>query len=275
MRRAWKAVVWWLLMLPLLILILFPFAVMLSTAVKPADEVFTYPPRWLPGRLEFANFARMWTDVGFGVALINSLAVSLGSTLVCVVVAIPAAFALARLRFIGKGAFRQFLLITQMLSPVVLIIGLFRLMASMGLVDELWSLILAYAAFNLAFATWMLQSYFQSIPRELDEAARIDGARWHQRLWYVQMPLAAPALGVTAIFTFVNAWNEFVLALTLVHSEDKLTLPVRIFALVGGAYHVDWQIVMAATLLTTAPVAVMFCLLQSSMTRGLTLGAVK
>ncbi|MDX6748686.1 carbohydrate ABC transporter permease [Geminicoccaceae bacterium 1502E] len=273
--RARRSLLYWLLLSPLVVIILFPYAVMLSTALKPAEEIFVFPPTWLPSRAAFANFLSMWEAAAFGPALRNSLLVSVGSTLVCLAVAVPAAYATARMRFAGKGVFRQLLLLTQMLSPIVLVIGIFRLMASLGLVDQLWSLILTYAAFNLAFAIWMLQSYFASIPKEIEEAAWIDGASRWQSIVRVFLPLAMPAFAVTSIFTFVNCWNEFVLALTLLRSADSYTLTLKIFSMVGGAYRIDWHHVMAATLLATVPVAVVFAWLQRGLVRGLAMGAVK
>lgn len=274
-QRARRSLLYWLLLSPLAAVILFPYAVMLSTALKPAEEIFVFPPTWLPSRAAFGNFVSMWEAAGFGPALWNSLLVSVGSTLVCLAVAVPAGYAVARMRFAGKGAFRQLLLVTQMLSPIVLVIGIFRLMASLGLVDQLLSLVLTYAAFNLAFAIWMLQSYFASIPKELEEAAWIDGASRRQSVLLVFLPLALPAFAVTAIFTFVNAWNEFVLALTLLRSAGSYTLTLKIFSMVGGAYRIDWHHVMAATLLATVPVAVVFAWLQRGLVRGLAMGAVK
>ena len=270
-----RTALYWLLLSPVLFLSLFPFAVMLSTALKPADEVYSYPPRWLASRLAFGNFAQMWEATGFGRALANSLLVSIGSTVVCLLVSIPVAYALSRRRFRGEGLLRRFLILTQMLPPIVLIIGLFRLMAAMGLVDQLWSLILAYAAFNVAFTVWMLQSYFDTIPRDLEDAARVDGASTWQALVYVVLPLAAPAIGVTGIVCFVSGWNEFVLALTLLRSPERLTLTMKVFLLVTGAYHVDWQLVMAAALATTLPAAVIFSAVQRYMVRGLAVGGVK
>lgn len=265
----------WLALAPLTAVILFPYLVMLSTALKPDDEIFAFPPTWLPGQIALANFARMWQASGFGQAMLNSLIVSVASTVFCLLVAVFAAYAMARLRFRGQRTFSLLLLVTQMLSPVVLIIGLFRLMAALGLVNQLWSLILAYAGFNLAFSIWMLQSYFRTIPRELEEAACLDGADWLTSLRLIFLPLAAPALGVTAIFSFVNCWTEFVLALTFLRSPEKLTLTLRVASLVSGAYHVDWNLVMAATLVATVPVAIVFALLQRYLVRGLALGAIK
>lgn len=273
--RPLRSLVSWLILSPLLLAALFPFAVMVSTALKPRAEILQTPPSWLPSVARPQNFLDMWSAVGFGPALLNSALVSLGATALCLLVAIPAAYAGARLRFRGQGLFRQFLLVTQMLSPIVLVLGIFRLMARMGLVDSLSALVLAYAAFNLAFAVWMLQSYFRTIPRELEEAARIDGASPLQSLRLVFLPLAAPALGVTAIFVFIYCWNEFVLALTLLRSTDKYTLTIQVFSLVGGRYSVEWDHVMAATLLASVPVAVVFALLQRYLVRGLALGSVK
>lgn len=274
-RRARKSLLYWVFLLPLAVLNLFPFAVMFFTAVKPRDELFVYPPVWLPTRFAWENFAEMWTKTGFGHALVNSLVVSVTSTLLTIAVGIPAAYALSRLPFRGKGAYRQYLLITQMISPIVLVVGLFRLLVQTGMVDSLIPLILTYAAFNLAFTTMMLQSYFTTIARDLEEAAWMDGASRRQSLVRIFLPLAVPAITVTAIFTFVNAWNEFVLALTMLRSESNYTLPLQVFAQVAGRYQVEWHHVMAASFLATVPVAIVFSLLQRFLIRGMSAGAVK
>jgi multiple sugar transport system permease protein len=273
--RARRSLVYWLVLAPLILIILFPYAVMLSTALKPADEIFSFPPTWLPSRPAFGNLVSMWQAVGFGQALANSLVVGIAGTLICLCVAVPAAYASARLRFAGRGLFQQALLVTQMLSPIVLVIGIFRLMAALGLIDQLWALILTYAAFALAFCIWMLQAYFAAIPKELEEAAWIDGATRAQSILRIFLPLALPAFAVAGIFTFINCWNEFVLALTLLRSADQATLPLKIFTMVGGAYRVEWHHVMAATLLATLPVAIVFAWLQRWLISGLAMGAVK
>jgi multiple sugar transport system permease protein len=265
----------WLVLSPLLVIILFPFAVMLFTALKPRAEVFSYPPRWLPTELHWQNFVEMWQATDFGTALWNSTLISLGSTLVVLILSVPAAYAMARTNFAAKQPFRQFLLATQMLSPILVVLGIFHLVVSIGLVDNKFALVLIYAAFNIAFAVWMLQSYFASIPVELEEAALIDGCTRWRAIVSIFVPLAAPAMVVTSIFTFINSWNEFVVALTLLRSQSNFTLPLRIFSLVGGRYTVEWQQVMAATLLATLPVAIVFSWLQRYLVRGLTVGAVK
>jgi multiple sugar transport system permease protein len=270
-----RSVLIWLVLSPLLVIILFPFAVMLFTALKPRAEVFSYPPRWLPTELRWQNFVEMWQATDFGTALLNSTLISLGSTLLVLILSVPAAYAMARTNFAAKQPFRQFLLATQMLSPILVVLGIFHLVVSIGLVDNKFALVLIYAAFNIAFAVWMLQSYFASIPVELEEAALIDGCTRWRAIVSIFVPLAAPAMVVTSIFTFINSWNEFVVALTLLRSQNNFTLPLRIFSLVGGRYTVEWQQVMAATLLATLPVAIVFSWLQRYLVRGLTVGAVK
>lgn len=268
-----RTIVAWAALSPLMVLVLFPFAVMFITAVKPATEVLS--PTWWPSDFRWYNFVEMWEATNFGTALFNSVYVAVLSTLLALAVSIPAAYALNRFRFRGKGAFRQFLLITQMLSPIVLVIGLFRLVIWLGLLDNINSIAFVYGAFNIAFTVWMLQSYFATIPKELEEAAWIEGASPVTALRMVFLPLALPAMTVTAIFSFINAWNEFVIALTMLRSQDSYTLPIQIFSLVAGRYTVEWHHIMAATIVATVPVAILFAWLQRYLVRGLAMGAVK
>jgi multiple sugar transport system permease protein len=274
-RKLRRSILYWAILSPLVVVIIFPFAVMFVTAFRPRSELFVYPPTWTFSEIRWENFVEMWDKTGFGGALLNSLYVSVTATLIALILSIPAAYAMSRYRFVGKGAYRTFLLMTQMMSPIVLVLGLFRLMAAMGLVDTLNSLVLTYAAFNMAFTIWMLQSYFNSIPRDLEEAAWMDGASHFTSLVKVFLPLAVPAMVVTAIFTFINSWNEFVLALTMLRSSENFTLPVQIFSQVAGRYQVEWHHVMAATVLATVPVAIVFSWLQRYLIRGMALGAVK
>lgn len=273
MSKMRRTVISWLVLSPLVIVILFPFAVMLINALNPETEVLR--PTCCPSEFLVANFVTMWRATNFGQALLNSLYVSAVSTIAAIIVSIPAAYALSRYRFAGRGAYRQFLLISQMLSPIVLVIGLFRLLASLKLLDNLNSVALVYAAFNIAFTVWMLQSYFSTIPKDLEEAAWMEGASRTQTLVKVFLPLAVPAMTVTAIFAFINAWNEFVIALSVLRQQEAYTLPIQIFSLVAGRYTVEWHHVMAAAFAATVPVAIVFAWLQRYLVRGLALGAVK
>jgi multiple sugar transport system permease protein len=275
-----RSVLCWLALSPLIVLVLFPFAVMLSTAVKPIDEVMAWPPRWLPTRIAWNNFHDMWVAADFGTAVFNSLFISIMATVLAIAVAVPAAYAISRLPFRGRGLYRQFLLVTQMLSPILLVLGLFRMAAAIPwgdgtLVDTRLVVIVIYGAFNIAFAVWMLASYFATIPRDLEEAAWIDGCTRIGAVLRIFLPIAVPAISVTAIVTFVAAWNEFTVALTMLRDPGKLTLTLRVVNLVAGRYSVQWNQVMLATLLATLPVAVIFAALQRYLVQGLTLGAVK
>jgi multiple sugar transport system permease protein len=273
-RRSRSALIWAMLS-PIMVLALFPYLVMVSTALKPANEVFAYPPRWFPTHLDFSNFSLMWRDAGFGTALFNSLYVSVGATIVTLLVAIPAAYGMARYSLPGKRWLYLFLLMSQMISPVVLILGIFRMMALLGLVDDLEALIFANAGFGTTFAVWMLLSYFKTIPPEIEEAARMDGANWFSMIRRVFLPMAMPAVGVTAVFIFITSWTDFVLAFTLLRSDDNLTATMKLFYLVSGTYHVAWNEVMAATLVAVTPVTIVFILLQKRIVTGLSAGAVK
>jgi multiple sugar transport system permease protein len=275
MSKTKRSILYWIILAPLVIVILFPFAVMFVTAVRPRDELFVYPPTWGFSEFRWENFAEMWVKTNFGGALLNSLYVSITATGAALVLSIPAAYAMSRYRFVGKGLYKNFLLMTQMMSPIVLVLGLFRLMMTLGLVNDLNSLVITYAAFNMAFTIWMLQSYFNSIPRDLEEAAWMDGASHLTSLIRIFLPLAVPAIVVTAIFTFINSWNEFVLALTMMRSAEDFTLPVQIYSQVAGRYQVEWHHVMAGTVLATVPVAIVFSWLQRYLIRGMALGAVK
>lgn len=270
-----KALLCWLALLPLIALNLFPFLVMLSTALKPASEVLSAAPAWLPSRYAWSNFAAMWRNSGFASAFLNSVYVSAVSAFFAVLVSVPAAYAVARYRFRAKGLYRDFLLVTQMLPPVVLVLGLFRLAAWLGLLNSLTALLLIYGAFQIAFAIWMLQSYFASIPVDLEEAAWLEGASRLRSACTIFLPMSLPAIAVTTIFAFINAWNEFIVALTMLRDQSNYTLPIQIFALVAGRYQVEWEQVMAAALVATVPVALLFAWLQRYLVVGLAAGAVK
>ncbi len=248
---------------------------MVLTAIKPAAEVFTFPPRWLPSRIAWENFPQMWEATNFGRALWNSLVVATLSTLLAIALAVPFAFALSRFSFKGKGVLSIVLLATQMLSPVVRVLGLFRLAVAAGLNDTHAALVIYYAAFNLAFAVWMLRSYFESIPIDIEEAAWVEGASRTQALIKVFLPLALPAMAVTAIFSFINAWNDFVLPLTILRTPEKATLTLEVVNLVAGRYDKEWQQIMAAALVATMPVTLIFAWLQKYLLKGLSGGAVK
>lgn len=275
MTKAKRSILCWAALSPLLIVAIFPYATMLSTALKQKDEVFAVDQSWLPRGLYLDNFTRLLFERNFGQAVLNSLTISLGATLLSLAVAIPAAYALTRLSVPGKPYFRNYLLITQMISPIVLIIGLFRMFAYFGMINSQTSVIIAHSAFYMAFAVWMLQSYFATIPRELEEAAWLDGAGRFTGFVRVFLPLCLPGVVVTALFTFVSSWNEYAMSLTFLRDASQQTAPVQIAFLTGTLYQIEWELIMAATLIASLPVAIIFAFIQKYLIGGLALGGVK
>jgi multiple sugar transport system permease protein len=257
-----------------LVVSIFPFAYMLLTALRPRAEIFLYPPTWLPQTWAWENFVDVWTAAPLFKYITNSIIVAGGATVLNLALAVPAGYALARLRFPGATLFAQLLLVIQMFSPVVLIIGLFRFMASAGLMDTHLSLILTYAALSVSFSTWFLAGYFRSVPREIEEAAMVDGSSRVGALVRVILPMSAPGLVAATVFAFIWAWNDFVIALTFISSPDKRTLPLGIYSFLGQ-YTIEWHYLMAAALIAVIPVVILFLMIERFLVKGLTAGGVK
>lgn len=272
-----RSLSWWLLLILLLgvlVISIFPFTFAFSTALRPRSELFRFPPTWLPDTWTWKNFVDVWSAVPLLQFVRNSLVVALASTALNVFAAVPAAYAVARMDFPGKNLFRQILLVTQMFSPVVLVIGLFRFMSRAHLVDTSASLIVTYAALSLAFSVWFLSGYFESIPAEIEEAAMLDGCSRMGALVRVVLPMAMPGVVAALVFAFIWSWNEFMIALTFISTPDNRTLPLGIYSFLGQ-YSVDWHYLMAAALIAGIPVLVLFMLIEKHLVKGLTAGAVK
>jgi multiple sugar transport system permease protein len=217
----------------------------------------------------------MWGS-GFGItsSLRVSLEVAGGATVVVLLAAVPAAYYTARQRFRGRGLFLLVVLITQMLQPTALIVGIYKEFLSFHLVNTIWSLILVNSGFNLAFAVWILNAYVGAIPVELEEAAMVDGSSRLGALRRITLPLAMPGVVTALIFTFIAAWNEFVVALTLTTGSAVMPLTVRLDSFIGQ-YTVDWQHLFGASVVATIPVLILFALIERRVVGGLTAGSVK
>lgn len=255
-----RSLLCWGALLPLIALNLFPFAVVLDTIHRRGSDSDLV-----------AFWIGMWHRTELGAALFNSLIVAVSTAFLSTLLALPTAYAFSRGRFRGRRAASQALLGSQMLAPLMLVLGLSQMVAAAGLTDTKLALIGIYSAFQLPFAIWMLRGYIDAIPLELEEAARLDGASRLQILGRIVLPLSMPAIAVTATFAFITAFNEFVLALTLLRSSANFTLPVRVNALTAGRYAVEWPDVMAAVLVASLPVMLTFVWLQRYMMRGLRL----
>ena len=270
MRRAGRTVAGQLVALALLA----PYLVMLLTALKPEAELRTSPPRLLPSDWQPGNFVTVLADPGFQSWLRVSLVVAALSTALVVLAAVPAAYHTARRRFRGRTAFLLLVLVTQMFSPTALVVGLYREFFELDLVNTYSALILTNAAFNLAFAVWMLRAFFASIPREVEEAAAVDGCGRLRTLVSIVLPLARPGIVTVVIFAFIAAWNEYVVALTLMTDPDMKPLTVGITSYVT-AYVQHWNLLFAASTLAIVPVVVLFALIEPYLISGLTAGSLK
>jgi len=269
----------WVFLAFLLAYAVIPMLWMLSTSLKTQFGALQQPPRWIPENPTLAQYRLLlspFNDVGrdFLRYLLNSLWVSTATTVLGVLVAVPAAYAFSRFRFPGRNALFFTVLVRNMFPLVVFLIPLFILMKNLHLVNTHWSLIITYLTFGLPLSIWLLKGFYDNIPPQLEQAARIDGASRFQAFWLIVMPLSSPGIIATAIYAFIQAWNEYVYATTFLTDDRLLTLPVglqRFFA----EYSTNWPGLMAASFIMSVPVVVMFLLLQKYFVRALTEGAVK
>ena len=263
----------------LTIFALLPMAWMLITSLKTQFAALQYPPQWLPRNPTMEQYILLLSPgnpVGreFLRYLFNSLWVSFASTALGVVVAVPAAYAFSRFRFPGRNLLFYSVLLRNMFPAVVFLMPLFIMMRWLGLVNTQASLILTYLTFGLPLSIWLLKGFYDNIPVQLEQAARIDGASRFQAFILIVMPLSSPGIIATAIYSFIMAWNEYVYALTFINNAERLTLPVglqRFFT----EYATNWPGLMAASFIMSVPVVALFLVLQKYFVRALTEGAVK
>jgi multiple sugar transport system permease protein len=255
-------------------LFLAPYLEMLITALKPHDELYKIPADYLPSSFDWMNFVRVWDEAPVASYLRSSIVIAACATLLALAVSLPAAYYTARNRFRGRGAFMLLVIVTQMFAPTALVIGIYREFISLGLVNSYAALIIVNAAFNLAFSIWILNGYISTIPVELEEAAQIDGCSQLGVLRRVTLPLALPGIVTAVIFTFIAAWNEFVIALTLAQTPDIEPLTVGVTTFIGQ-YEVQWQYLFAASLFAVVPVVLLFIVIERWLVGGLTAGSVK
>jgi N,N'-diacetylchitobiose transport system permease protein len=258
---------------------LFPIFYMVSTSLKPPTEIFSLTPHLLPSHPTFSNYRAVFSGSAAGIPywtfLKNSLFVTISAVVLSSLIALLAAIAVARFRFRLRTTYLIMLLIVQMLPQQALVIALFLDYKSWNLLDSLIGLIFVYTAFALPVTIWMLRNFVATVPKELEEAAAMDGAGPYKVFWRVLLPLVAPGLVATSVFAFIFAYNEFVFALTfLLTDEPKYTLPLFVdyfYTRNGG----DWGAIMAASTLFTIPVMAFFLLVRGRMANGLIAGAVK
>jgi multiple sugar transport system permease protein len=256
------------------IIFLIPYIRMLTTSLTPNSELYSIPAEYLPTWFDFSNFITVWDSAPIASYIVNTLIIAGAATVLVLVVAVPAAYYLARFRFKSRNLILLLVLATQMFAPTSMVIGIYREFVALGLVNTYTSLILVNAAFNLAFSVWILTGFFSSIPAEVEEAAMLDGCSRMKVLRTITLPLALPGLLTAIIFTFIAAWNEFVVALTLTSTPAIRPLTVGITGFIG-LYEVQWHYVFAVSLIAIIPVVILFISIEKWLVSGLTAGSIK
>ena len=255
------------------VITLYPYFAMLCTALMERSEIFS-GGTILPVTALWSNFIDIWSRAPMAKYMLNSLMIAGGSTIIAMLCGIPAAYALARMKFKGQTAFLGFVIVSQMFAPVVLLIGIYQVMQVLHLTNSIWGLIFINAAFNQAFTIWLLRGTFMGISADMEQAATIDGCNRIQSMMKVLLPVAAPGIVTTLIFIFINAWNEYTVALCLIQDDllKPLTVGINIF---NGYNIIEWQYLFAASIFAIIPVVILFMSIEKNLVSGLASGGVK
>ena len=258
------------------LIFVFPYLIMLIGSFKSRFNILTVPPTYLPTTWHPENYLTMWStpETPLPENLVSTIVISVFATALVLLVCVPAAYYTARFRFPGRGVFLFLVIVTQMLQPTVLATGLFKEMVALGINDTWLAMILINAAFNLAFAIWIMHNFFAGVPKEIDEAAQLDGAGKWTVLFRVQLPLVWPGIVTAIIYTFVASWNEFAASLVILSTDANQPLSVALTKFVGQ-YDAAWQYVFAVSVVAVIPVVVLFMLIEKRLVGGLTAGSVK
>jgi multiple sugar transport system permease protein len=264
------------LILLLMVFVFFPTFWMLSNSFKPNEDAFRVPPHWVPTQPTLLSYESQINDrAGFRNYFRNGMVVSLTTALVSIIVSIPAGYAFARLRFRGKRVLLLFILASQMFPAVIIVITLYSLYRRIHLLDTYQGLVLAFTSFSIPFSVWMLRGFCESVPEEIEEAAFVDGCTRVGILWRIVIPLIRPGLVAVGLFSFLNAWNNLLFALSLTTRLEMRTIPPGFLLTYVGEFQYMWSDMFAASVLVTLPTVILFIGLQRFLVRGLMAGAVK
>ena len=253
---------------------LLPIVWTLLTSLKYEDDIVTPVMQYIPHRLTLSNYVTVWTQSGFPALVGNSAIVTFMTVAICLLVGTPAAYAFSRLSFPGRGPLMLGYLLVRMFPAVLMIIPLYVLMRGVGLIDTRVGLAIAYTSLLVPLFVWMLKGFFDAAPRELENAARIDGSTRLGAMVRIVLPLARNGLVATSVFVAISAWNEFLFALMLTTSQGSRTWPVGLQLMVGE-FQLPWGLLAAGGMLSILPVVILFAVVQRAMVTGLTAGAVK
>ncbi|RDJ25170.1 carbohydrate ABC transporter permease [Bosea caraganae] len=263
--------------LPVLILLaitVVPFFWMIVSSFKSLAELYSMPITWLPKVTTWANYKKVLFDSNIPRYFWNSTVVSLGSTIIALIFATPAAYGFSRFEFKGRGVWQTLILMSHLLPSAALIVPLYIFLGYLNLLNTLVGLILVYLVLTLPLSIWMLTGYFKSIPVELEEAAIIDGASRWGVLFRIMLPLSLPGIVVIFLYSFVATWNEFIFALSFANDSTVKTLPIGL-AEFSTEYDTDWGAIMAASVIMSLPIAAIFLGLQKVFVGGMMSGAMK
>jgi multiple sugar transport system permease protein len=253
----------------------FPLLWLISSSLKSPQEFASVTPSLLPKHVDFSNFTDALNEQGLVRSMLNSLQISVASTVLVLVVSLPVAYALARFRSRLRPLTNGWILVSQVFPVILIVIPLFMILRPLHLTNTIPGVVIVYTVWSMPFALWMLQGYVAAVPRELEEAASVDGASRVRTIVAIVMPLLRPGLIATAMFTFISAWNEFFFALVLLQDPQLKTLPLVLARFVGAEGQVQFGPLAAASVLATVPSLVFFAFLQRRLTSGLLSGAVK
>ncbi|MEM8586660.1 MAG: carbohydrate ABC transporter permease [Pseudomonadota bacterium] len=259
----------------LVLLVAFPLVWMILTSLKPQTELFRIPPTWLPETVTFEHYWRLLTETPFLIYFRNSVVLATTTTVFVVVLGAIGAYSLVRFAYRGRETLATLVLFTYLLPSVVLIIPLYLMMVELGLSNTLASLVLAHTTFALPYALWLLRSFMEGVPEDLESAALVDGASRMGAFRDVILPQLLPGIISTALFTFILSWNEYLYALVLVNSDAVRPLTTGVMTMLISAFNIEWSLLMAASVMMSLPLIVVFAFLQSYLTRGFGAGAVK
>jgi N,N'-diacetylchitobiose transport system permease protein len=263
----------WLAVTIICVLSLFPFFWMLLTSFKPDGDIFTATPKFYTAAPVLSRYTQLWST-GFPRYFVNSLVVAIGTTLVGTAIAAMAGYVLARFRVPARRYLLLLVLMVQLIPQVVLVIPLFVMVRSAGLLNSYVGLILCYLPLTISLGIWMMRSFFVNIPPEMEEAALVDGASRLTAFYRIVLPLAWPGLSASAIYAFITSWNELMFALTIMQNSSMQTLPVALTQYFATYYN-EWGGVMAASAVFSAPVIIFFLIVQRRLVQGMVVGAIK
>lgn len=252
----------------------FPFYWMVATSVRSQSEIFERPPGLIPQSVTLQNYVDLLIGAEFWRFAVNSFVLTLSVTVISVAIAVTAGYAMARYRFRGSVTLPLFMLYGQMFPPVLLLVPFYIQLRFLGWLDSLYGLIPVYLSYMLPLAVWLMRGYFSQVPFSLEDAARMDGCTRWQAFWKVLLPMATPGIVAIATWVMIHTWNEFLYASTFILSEEKRTLPLGLSRLIGQ-YTTDWGVLMAGGVLTSAPILLVFFVLQKNLVSGIGGGAVK